>query len=1074
MIQKATARWNSFVNSMDKLPSNLRNFLYGGLGYMVGAAAGLVFLRILLWLNLAQWVIGLIPENQKLWMVLAIPLLAGLFLGVAGGITGVIGGWSVGHILGLQRKRSILLDSGVTFAVSQGVLFLVFLLLLSLFATYNNFSVNRIDRFGIIFGLFGLVFGLFSGIILALASVRLRHTWRVALGALLGFTAAGFLTGALLRLFSPADGFNSVTGSLAIIAFYLGFYFLGGGILGWTYGRLAAKVQREAREPQSVLPPRWQEISTAVIGIVIALRVLSLLGNIQHFLVIDPANLPPLLVSETQGVRFSDPVALPIDTGGLSEQGFEQPSLAIDGQRQLHLVWRGGPADQPIILYSRCQAGICSQPQVISNSSNLTCLADAAVPPSQPVIAVDAEGKLMAAWQAGDAALVYSTWIAGSGAPQNPTGCVQGVQGELQGNLGLASTGAGQFTLAYGSNEAGGAVFTRQFSGSNWDAAPLSVGAGSNPALAAGPQGELHMAYCTPDSGIMYQSPGGGTEPVEGDCAQPPALALGAENQPHLAWYASQLVDVNGMPRPASVIVESVRTSSGWHQPVIAGESSKPVEPALAGDPAGNLYLVWSDSGTQGEMIFTAEQPVVQCNSSTLNPVEQAGYDAIQAGDFRPAGQQVPYCDNQFDAIWYTPNPAPAFSDDPPTENGAFDRAAILVDQARYEVLFTTMQWEPVSSPPSPGYTLADGVARLYQRVKEHPEDYPRGMNVRILLGNYPVFSTFEWGDQIWSVMEDLRNAGLEKLVDDEIGWRVEVANYAGTYPHAHTKFLVVDGSTVVGAGFNYGYLHLPKDHPSGGGYDLFDLALDVTGPVAQDALAAYDVMWQSADQLECQTLAGDNWQDSCVDKTAEVSHSPEVLHAFVPAGGQDTSFSLLRTYDHPEADTFVSTALKNATQTIDMMQVNFSLDFYCMADLIFPGICNFDSALPYMTAMMEAIERDHVHVRVMMENSNSNGLENRAAGQVFLDELKRRGLDQYVELRFYNGKVHAKSTLVDGELLMIGSMNMHYSSWGANALAEYVVTTSNQQAIDEYEKMYETKWAEAVPFDEAQYNSTP
>jgi cardiolipin synthase A/B len=90
------------------------------------------------------------------------------------------------------------------------------------------------------------------------------------------------------------------------------------------------------------------------------------------------------------------------------------------------------------------------------------------------------------------------------------------------------------------------------------------------------------------------------------------------------------------------------------------------------------------------------------------------------------------------------------------------------------------------------------------------------------------------------------------------------------------------------------------------------------------------------------------------------------------------------------------------------------------------------------------------------------------------MEELKRRGLDQYVELRFYNGKVHAKSTLVDGELLMIGSMNMHYSSWGPNALAEYVVTTDNPQAIQEYQRMFESKWVDAVPFDEAEFNTTP
>ena len=108
------------------------------------------------------------------------------------------------------------------------------------------------------------------------------------------------------------------------------------------------------------------------------------------------------------------------------------------------------------------------------------------------------------------------------------------------------------------------------------------------------------------------------------------------------------------------------------------------------------------------------------------------------------------------------------------------------------------------------------------------------------------------------------------------------------------------------------------------------------------------------------------------------------------------------------------------------------------------------------------------------MENANSNGLENRAAGRVFLDELKRRGLDQYVELRFYDGKVHAKSTLIDGKLLMIGSMNMHYSSFGPNGLAEYIVSTDSPQAIGEYQKLFETKWAQSIPFTEAEYATSP
>ena len=81
------------------------------------------------------------------------------------------------------------------------------------------------------------------------------------------------------------------------------------------------------------------------------------------------------------------------------------------------------------------------------------------------------------------------------------------------------------------------------------------------------------------------------------------------------------------------------------------------------------------------------------------------------------------------------------------------------------------------------------------------------------------------------------------------------------------------------------------------------------------------------------------------------------------------------------------------------------------MANLIFPDTCTIDNALPWMEAMIEALEKNPVKVRVIMETANSNGLENRVAGNVLLDELERRGLRNWVDLRFYAGKMHAKST---------------------------------------------------------------
>jgi len=141
---------------------------------------------------------------------------------------------------------------------------------------------------------------------------------------------------------------------------------------------------------------------------------------------------------------------------------------------------------------------------------------------------------------------------------------------------------------------------------------------------------------------------------------------------------------------------------------------------------------------------------------------------------------------------------------------------------------------------------------------------------------------------------------------------------------------------------------------------------------------------------------------------------------------------------------------------------------------LIFPDACTIDDALPWMDAILEAVENNPVKVRVIMENANSNGLENRVAGNVLLAELERRGLGDRVELRFYNGKLHAKSTLIDDKLLIIGSMNMHYSSWGKNGLTEYSLATNTPASIDEYQALFETKWAEAIPFNEAEFQTSP
>ena len=190
--------------------------------------------------------------------------------------------------------------------------------------------------------------------------------------------------------------------------------------------------------------------------------------------------------------------------------------------------------------------------------------------------------------------------------------------------------------------------------------------------------------------------------------------------------------------------------------------------------------------------------------------------------------------------------------------------------------------WDPSDEDYSnPGSVLAEGVAQLYQKLAENPEQYPRGLTVRILLGNYPTVANLTWGDQIWEAIDDMRHAGVPEMVNEELGWKLEIANYAGVYPHSHTKFVVVDGEYVMAAGFNYGYLHYPRNHPSGKGDDLVDLGMSVVGPVAQVSMSTFDDQWEGANQIHCSDLHptdGSDWKSSCQELKGSVSHVPEVM----------------------------------------------------------------------------------------------------------------------------------------------------------------------------------------------------
>ena len=602
------------------------------------------------------------------------------------------------------------------------------------------------------------------------------------------------------------------------------------------------------------------------------------------------------------------------------------------------------------------------------------------------------------------------------------------------------------------------------------------VGEGTSPEVLLDPGGQVHVAWCDEQAALRYRAPAGGEERIDfPDCSGRPGLVMDGDGLLHLVWYADQVEQVGGDVQEASLVYESIRTESGWSEAAIAAHTAIPSQPALASADGKALHMVWGDDLNGTGVLFYAQQDHYACDPETLSENAQQVLQVMETGGFRPPEEQVPFCGNQYKRIVYTPNPQDEFSSEEPTNNGAFDRVSEVVTTAEYEVLFTTMQWEPDENNLSPGTVLAQAVADLYQQVKEDPARYPKGMRVRILLGNYPELSNFEWGDQIWSALEDLREAGVEEMTNPDIGWQLEVANFSGTYPHSHSKFLIVDGKEMLAAGFNYGHLHYSHEHPSHKGDDLTDLGIQIAGPVAQAALLAYDDLWIGANGLHCEDFYPqdpDQWKDTCSEWTGTTEHIPEVLKYYLP-GGDDNAFALYRSGVYKEADRTIEAAIASAEETLDIVHVNFSLELICAAAVLAEDICSYDDALPYMEAIMSAVEQNYTQVRVMAEQSNMNGLENRVAMQIFAEELEKRGLSEYVEMRFYNGRLHAKSVLIDDALLIIGSHNFHYSAWGEGGLTEFSLATDSPAAIEAYHDLFEYQWERSLSPDTAWANSS-
>jgi len=1095
---------------LDKYHKQIRAALWSALGYGLGFVAGVVTIQLILDIGFLE-TISQEFENQHLWLGLFI-LFTVVLLG--GGLAGAIGGFFLSRVVKTVSKKRLIIRSAFGTGVGFILVLLPVMMLLAILAMYNVDGTSPI-AFLFFMGLVGVSFGLVSGYSIGTLPTKFNY-WRVTRGLMLAFGIGGLAFGfGLWNYFYVL--YESGAAYPELLLSFLFFGGTGGFVLGWIFSldqesdRLEDGDQGLTRANVIYRVSQWFKGTMfyrkrGFWGTVIIVALVILLSRIIALspLNFTSANISDFLPSKTNGVYWSDPSILvnsqtaigPPDisqrdalTAATWEQNGEvflrtadasnqmkpvwqsvinlsqsperdswSPQIEIDGDGRVHIVWVEGSSesgDISTIYYRSCLDEQCTDELEVTADLSPDCSYQTNV---APTIAIN-DTDILVVWGVNSSQIPYATWPVGALPSTATYGCFQiDASGMVTNPRLFADSGEGFILLVEGDPD----IFVTAANPKDGTLSVMSKLTGHSPNALVDHLGQVHFVWCGADGSVQYQK-GVAAQPEEvsgANCLTRPELAQDADGVIHLLWYDDQVRQNLGKTIKGDLIFESRKDSNSWATPVIMGRSAKNARPDVAVGTDGVLHMVWNEDTDDSSQMNYASYRVYSCTEENLNMQGKLALEIAQSGVYRPAEDIVPYCDNQFDRLLYLPRPNQAYSDIPPTTNGAFDQVADLIRSAKYEVLLSTMWYESNETGNSPGDVIARAIKDLYDQVKANPERYPRGMTVRILLGNPPELTLSSLVSQVWDVFRHLRNAGVPTLTDPDIGWNLEIANYQGSWPHAHTKIVVIDGKTAVAAGFNFQHKHLSKNHPSGMGDEDFDLGIQMTGPVAQSTQLAFDDLWNGSNRIDCPDLDSDSplWWLSCRRASTSTEHIPEVQRYYL-AEADHNAFALHRTLKFDESDVVVSSIVASAQETLDVLQVNFTLKLICDLNVLF-RICNFNDAPEYMTALMDAIETNHVKTRVLVKKKPIEAIENNIAVQEFRQALAKRGLSDLVEFRYFNDSVHAKAVLIDKHFLLIGSQNFHYSAFGKGiGLTEFNIGTDDPQAITDFRRTFEYFW---------------
>lgn len=293
-----------------------------------------------------------------------------------------------------------------------------------------------------------------------------------------------------------------------------------------------------------------------------------------------------------------------------------------------------------------------------------------------------------------------------------------------------------------------------------------------------------------------------------------------------------------------------------------------------------------------------------------------------------------------------------------------------------------------------------------------------RGVAVTVLVDGSPV------GGQTRAETEQLDRlaaAGIDVRVFDGPSVR---------YRFHHAKYAIVDDTVAV---------YTENWKPAGiGGRSSRGWGVTVSNPIVADAVAAI-------------FNADIGWEDT-TDWTEVRQHRPTVpsdpatgeypVH-FQPEPVAAEAVTIVTAPDNAEA--VVLDLVATADDSIDVQQVSIS-----------------DLSFPFLVATLEAADRG-VRVRLLLDHSWYVDRENRRIAREIAAYAEQRDAPievRIVEPRSRFGKIHTKGVIVDGQQVLIGSINWNNNSVRNNR--ELALVIDSEPAAAYYTAVFEADWAGA------------